>query len=45
MVTDLNGIVDDTFEQIDYYMIQAGLDPIELDEIHKGFKFVRASFN
>lgn len=38
---DLNSIVDDIFEQVDNYMIQHGLDPTELEEVHEGFEFVR----
>lgn len=37
---DLNGIVDDLIEDLDNFLIQAGLDPTELEEIHEGFEFV-----
>lgn len=40
---DLNGIVDELVEELDDFMIQAGLDPTELDEIHEGFEFVRTN--
>lgn len=40
VASDLNSIVDDIFEQVDNYMIQAGLDPTELEEVHEGFEFV-----
>lgn len=40
MAEDLNGIVDEIIEDLDNFMIQTGLDPTELEEIHEGFEFV-----
>lgn len=40
MGSDLNSIVDDIFKQVDDFMVQAGLDPTELEEIHEGFEYV-----
>lgn len=40
---DLNSIVDEIIEDLDNFMIQTGLDPTELDEIHEGFEFVRTN--
>lgn len=33
-------MVDEIIEDLDNFMIQAGLDPTELEEIHEGFEFV-----
>lgn len=40
LASDLNSIVDDILEQVDNFMVQAGLDPTELEEVHEGFEFV-----
>lgn len=39
-VLDLNAIVDDVIEQIDAYLIDAGLDPAKLTDIHEEFDYV-----
>lgn len=44
LVFDVNEYVDKLFAEIDAYIIQAGLDPADLEDIHEEFDYVSSTY-